>query len=176
MHIVLAILSAIGVIAYVIIRANQVNYAAREFAETAGDIRGTVRRWFWRKKTKVDLARDVDDPRLAATIMMYAVAHSDGDLTERQRNAIMAQMTGQFAMGDKAAQEMFAQARWLTPDGADLSSLLARVSKPVLDGCAGQEKRDLIGMLHGVARVEGDVSDIQRDAIARLQERLGMSG
>ncbi len=92
MHFLLAILSAIGVIGFFLIRANQVNRAARDLADTASDVKALVRRSWWRRKTKVDLTRELSDPRLAATAMMQAVACGDGDMTEPQKVSILDEM------------------------------------------------------------------------------------
>ena len=94
MHIVLAAISAIGALAFFIIRANHVAQASRELGEAAGDAKGLFRRFLWRRRTNVDLIRKIDDPRLAATVMMCAMAQSDGHLTEPEKAVILTQMRG----------------------------------------------------------------------------------
>ncbi len=113
MHILLAILSAVGAIGFFLIRANQVNRAARDLADTATDVKALVRRSWWRRKTKVDVTRELSDPRLAATAMMQAVACGDGDMTAPQKAAILDAMAKQLEMDAPAAQEMFVYGRWL---------------------------------------------------------------
>jgi uncharacterized tellurite resistance protein B-like protein len=168
MHIVLAVLSAIGAIAFFIIRANHVAQASRELGEAAGDAKGLVRSFLWRRRTNVDLIRKIDDPRMAATVMMCAMAQSDGYMTEPEKAAILAQMRGPLELDSAEAIEVFAHAHWLTGDMKDLSALLRRASKPIIESCTAAEKADLIEMLSRVAAAEGEPSGIQDDAIKRL--------
>jgi len=168
MHIVLAALSALGALAFFIIRANHVAQAGRELGEAAGDARGLFRRFLWRRRTDVDLIRKIDDPRLAATVMMCAMAQSDGHMTEPEKAAILGQMRGPLELEQAEAVELFAHAHWLTGDMKELSSLLRRASKPVLERCTADEKTGLIDMLSQVAAADGEPSAIQSDAIQRL--------
>lgn len=171
-HILLAVLSAIGAIGIFLIRANLVHRAARDLVGTASDVKAAVRRSWWRRKTKVDLTRELSDPRLAATAMMQAVACSDGDMTERQKAAILDEMVRQLQMDAQAAQEMFVYGRWLISEVMDLSSFLNRASRSIAEQCTVQEQRRLLHMLESVAKIEVEVSPIQADAIERLRHRL----
>jgi uncharacterized tellurite resistance protein B-like protein len=173
MHIILGILAVLGAIAYFIIRANQVNQASREILETAVDAKALMRSSRWRRKAKTDPVRSVSDPRLAASAMMCAMAQSEGGLTERQQAEILALITRHFQLDGQAAEEMFAQGRWLASDVKELSSFLHRLAPVIADHCAEQERRELAEMLRTVAAVEGAPSDIQEDAIRNLQYRLG---
>ncbi len=175
MHILLALATAVAVIAGFIIRASYVARAGRDLGETAAEMGGFIRRSRWRRKTKVDLAQNVTDPRLAATAMMCAMAKSEGDITEQQKRVIRDQMRQHFQLDGQAADEMFAQARWLTGEPADLTSYLTRLHKPVLAHCDERERRDLIDMLSAVAHVEGEPTEIEAAAIERLSPRLGLS-
>lgn len=174
MHIVLAALSAIGAIAFFIIRANHVAQASRELGEAAGDAKGLFRRFLWRRRTNVDLIRKIDDPRLAAAVMMCAMAQSDGYMTEPEKAAILAQMRGHLELEQAEAIELFAHAHWLTGDMKELSALLRRASKPVLERCTAAEKAGLIEMLSQVAAADGEPSGIQSDAIQRLAIELDL--
>ncbi len=174
MHIVLAALSALGALAFFIIRANHVAQAGRELGEAAGDAKGLFRRFFWRRRTHVDLIRKIDDPRLAAAVMMCAMAQSDGHMTEAEKSAILERMRGPLELEQAEAVEIFAHAHWLTGDMKELSSLLRRASKPILERCTATERAGLIEMLSQVAAADGAASAIQRDAIERLAIELGL--
>lgn len=174
MHIVLAIVSAIGAIAFFIIRANYVVQASRELGEAAGDAGGLFRRFLWRRQTAVDLVRKIDDPRQAAAVMMCAVAQSDGHLTEAEKTAILDQMRGPLELDGPEAIELFAHAHWLVGDMKDLSAMLRRASKPIAERCTAAEKAELLDMLSAVAAADGEASGIQTDAIARLRHDLGL--
>ena len=172
MHILVGIASAIGLIAYFIIRANQVNKAGRELLETASEVKGFVRRSSWRRKTEADPTRNIEDPRLSAAVMMCAVANSDGDITEREMDTILELMEQHFQMSRDDCEEMLGEARWMAKEAKDLSAFLQRLSRPVAACCSQQELEDLFEMLETVDRVEGDGSAIVADALANLQRRL----
>lgn len=174
MHIVLGILAALGAVAFFIIRANHAAQATRELGEAAAEAQGFFRRMFWRRRTNVDLVRANEDPRLAATVMMCAVAKSDSDFTEREGEVILERMAGMLELEGAEAEEMLAHARWLTNDMKDLSAFLRRAAKAIETDCNAAEKAGLIEMLGTVAAVDSAVSDIQRDAIQRLQRELGL--
>ncbi len=174
MHIVLAVLSAIGALAFFIIRANHVAQASRELGQAAGDAKGMFRGFLWRRRTKVDLVRKIDDPRLAATVMMCAVAQSDGYMTEPEKAAILKQMGGALELQQAEAVETFAHAHWLIGDMKELGSLLRRASKPIFERCTAAEQAGLIDILSQVAAADGEPSEIQSDAIQRLTIELDL--
>lgn len=175
MHIVLGILAAVGVIAFWIMRANQAAQASRELGEAVGDASGAVRRFFWRRRTQVDPIKQIEDPRLAATAMMCALAQSDSLLTDRERQVILEQMAHYLEVGGQAAEEMFAEARWLTKEMRDLDTFLRRLAAPVNQLCSAEEKAQLLEMLSAVADAEGVVSELQQEAIRRLRDSLALS-
>ena len=175
MHILIAILSALAVVAFIIIRIGQVARASREIGEVASEVKGLVRKKRWQGKLNPDLVKQIDDPRLAATVMMCAVAKSDGEITERQRGVILQRMGRYFEMAEAEAEDMLAHARWLASEVKDLSSFLQRSSGTVRAACTQREKGDFVDMLTALAAVEGPASDIQADAIERLQRRIGLS-
>ena len=174
MHILLGLLTLVGIIALIVIRMGQVSRAGREVVDAAGEAKGWVRRRDWNKKLGYDASQDVGDPRLAATMMMCAVGKETGDLTERQKDEIRAAMRSHFQMEDAAAEDMLAEAHWRTSEIKVLGSFLQRVAAPVRERCSEKEMRDLIAMLRNVAKVQGGSSDIQDDAIRQLQRQLGL--
>lgn len=174
MHILLAIATAVAVIAGFIIRASYFARASRDLGEAAVEVGGFIRRSRWRRKTRTDMAGAVTDPRLAATAMMCAMAKSEGDITDQQKRVIQAQTRKHFQLDGRAADQMFAEARWIVGEPADLTSCLTRLHKPILAHCDEQERRDLIDMLSAVAHVEGPPTEIQAAAIERLAPRLDL--
>ena len=176
MHILLALLSAAGAIAFFIIRANYAAQAARDLGDAASEVKGFVRRSRWKRRTNVDQVRAIEDPRLAAAAMMCALAKSDGDLSEAEVAAILDQLRETLALNDTEAQEMLAEARWLTNDMKELSALLRRASRPIKDHCTAEERAELLAMLATVAESDGPTDPLQQDAIDRLRQELGLDG
>lgn len=173
MHILLGILAVVGTIAFLLIRLNKVNRAGRDLMETASDVKKAVRRYRWQSKSqqKTSLS-DIADPRLAATIMMCALAKSMGDITELQRDTMLGQMRDTLQMDDDEAVEMLAEARWLISDLNDLDTTLRRIAGTIETGCTGDERREMVAMLETVAAAEGGVTEQQTKALDRLRQRL----
>lgn len=176
MHIVLGVLAVLGAIAYFVIRANQVGQAGKELAETAGEVKGLFRSARWRSKSKTDPFAEIDDPRLAAAVMMHAIAKCDGDVTENQRVAMLDSMQTKLGLEKKTAEEMLVRARWLIQDLNDTSTTLRRAAPPVDRNCTPQEIDDLLDMLAGIANVEGEATGLQKNAIDGLKRRLRPDG
>lgn len=175
MHILLGLLSAAGLIAFYLYRARQAAEVAHDLGEAAATARGAVRRFFWRRRTQIEQTKTLDDPALAASTMMCALAQSDSLMTERERAAILAQMARTFEIEGREAEELFAQARWLTNEMRELDGFLRRLARPVNARCTPAEKAELIEMLEAVASADGPPDALQSDAIRRLSQQLGLS-
>ena len=177
MHILLGILTVVGVIAFIIYRMRDAAQAGQHLAEAAGDLKRLVRRnqWKGKNKSKSDMIREVDDPRMAATIMMAAIAMSDGEMTERQRATILDLMREHFEAEDADAEELLAQGRWLASADFDLSTMFGRLTNVIRTGCDDAEKRELLAMLETVGSVEGSLSDAQSAAIGALTRSVGIA-
>jgi len=85
MPFILGILAVLGAIVIFIIRANQAAQAARELGEVASEAKGFLRRRRWKSKTITDQIRAIEDPRLAAAVMMCA-ARQQRRRPERERS------------------------------------------------------------------------------------------
>src|SRR5262245_13155503 len=92
MHILVAIVSVLGVIGVVLWRLHMAAEAAKGLAETASDARGLFRRWRWQRKLASNPLDLIEDPREAAVAMMVAVAQSDGAMTDRERQVIVGEV------------------------------------------------------------------------------------
>ncbi len=167
----LAVLVAIGVF---VIRANRAAQTARDIGEAASEARKFLRRSSWNAQTNTDQIKSIEDPRLAAAVMMCALAKSDADLSESEANAILNQLKGPLALSHTDAEEMLAQARWMTRDMKDLGTLLHRAAPPIQANCNAQEKNKLLDMLLTVSEADGPMDTLQQDAVDRLCHELGI--
>ena len=171
MPILISLLGALAVALMILWRLNQAATAARGVGEAAEDLRGAWRRWSWRRKSRVDQIREVDDPRIAATIMMVAVAEYDGALTDAEHQTMRRQICTKFGASEALADELIAHARWLNRNGGDIGSLFLKL-KPVVEAkCAPRERSELIEMLRQVDGVSGR-SAITAGQISSLAKQL----
>jgi uncharacterized tellurite resistance protein B-like protein len=172
MSILLGLLALMGGAGALLWRMNHAADAARQVVDTADDARGLVRRWFWRRRTRVDLLGEIQDPREAAACMMAALAQADGALSDRERGAILRALIENVQVPSAEAEEMFARARWLVRDTTDAAGCFSRLQPTIMRSLAEKERRDLIAMLNTVAAADGPPRTAERDAIARLKEHL----
>ena len=104
--------------------------------------------------------------------MMVATAQFDGDITERERQAITAQMCSRFGASTAQAEELLARARWLVKDRVDPAEVYRRLTPLILRTCGATERSDLIEMLDKVARADGKVDEVLSHDIAKLTHAM----
>jgi uncharacterized tellurite resistance protein B-like protein len=172
MSILMGLLALMGTLGVILWRLNAAADAAKGLAETADDARGLFRRWRWRKKFAENPLDLVQDPREAAAAMLTAIAQSDGQLTERERTVIVAEMSRSFSVSAKEAEDFLAHARFLTRDVQDLDTCFRRVLPKIQKACTPAEIADLLVMLGKVAAANGPAGMIEAQAIARLKHEL----
>jgi uncharacterized tellurite resistance protein B-like protein len=172
MHIVGLLFGALATLGVILWRLHVAAEAAKGLAETAEAAHGIVRRWRWRRKATSDSLAQVENPREAAAAMMVAVAQSDGALTERERQAILTEITTRFEATARQAEDLLALARWIVRDVHDIDRALARLTPVVARTLTASQRRELIQMLEAVAAAEATPEAIEREAIARLARAL----
>ncbi|MEO0618259.1 MAG: hypothetical protein AAFZ01_03165 [Pseudomonadota bacterium] len=172
MHIVAGLLTLATVVGVVIYRLYMISQSpiGRGVADAAGGVQKHLRRRAWQKKLG-DPLRDIDDPRLAATAMMVALAQSDGALSERQEQAITTQVQATFGASSAIAQEMLAHARWLVRDVSEPETCFLKVRPVILAQCSAVERDELVEMLKAIAEAGRD-KESQRQAVDKLQRAL----
>lgn len=172
MSIIAALLAAMGVVGVLLWRVNQASDAAKGLLETAEDTRGFFRWMAWRRKSGKNPLDIVSDPREAAAAMMAAIAQWDAAISDREMDAIRAQVRQFFAANEEQANELLAMGRWLARDATDIGSFLRRTATPVIAKCALQERKDLLVMLDAVANSEGKPRDVLQQELTRFADYL----
>ncbi len=174
MHIILGLISALGMLLFILWRINLAVQAARELGDAADSARGFFRRRKWNKKVNADQLKQITDPREAATIMMVAIAESDGALTDAEHKKIIEIIIDQFEATQPQAEELLGVGRWMAKDAGDLTSFLNRLVPVIMSNCTDQQKHELIDMLQMVSRVEGEIPPDQAQSIAQIKKYLAI--
>lgn len=172
MHILLALVAALGTLGIILWRLHMAAEAAKGLAETANEARGLIRGWRWRRKLAKNPLDLVQDPREAAAALMVAMAHSDGVLTERERQVILAEAVCRFEATERQAQELLAHARWLTRDVRDVDQCIARLAPLIRRTCDPDQICDVIEMVSKVAAAEGAPGAVEQQALDGLKRAL----
>jgi len=170
MHILGLLLAAIAGVGVLLWRLNAAADAAKGLAETAGEVNGFFRRRKWQKKLLNDPVQSVEDPRLAATAMMVALAQNDGALTEREHIAIAEQLRDRFNTQPTQCEEMLAHARWIVSAQSDIDTTLRKLFNVIRTKCGPKEIAETFEMLDAVASANGRIGDMERRAIDTLRK------
>src|SRR5262245_15060197 len=152
MHILVAIVSALGMVGVILWRLHMAAEAAKGLAETASDARGLFRRWRWQRKLATNPLDLIEDPREAAVAMMVALAQSDGAITDRERQVILDELVARIGATARQAEELLAHVRWSTRDVQDVDYCLDKLAPLIKRQCSPEQNRDVLEMLHAVAR------------------------
>src|SRR5215510_5026399 len=172
MHILVAIVTMLGIIGVILWRLHMAAEAAKGLAETANDARGLFRRWRWQRKFAKNPLDLIEDPREAAVAMMVAVAQSDGAMTDRERQVILGELGTRIGATERQAEELLAHGRWLTREVQDIDYCLDKLAPLIQRQCSPEQQRDVVDMLDSVASVEGRPGEIEGAALARVQRAL----
>lgn len=177
MHILLAIVGAVGAIAFFLWRVQMGVTAAKEIAREVGDPRQLVRRARWTRGAKRNPLESLTDPREAATVLMIAVGREAagpyrGLLAEPMRETIEGEMTREFAMSAAAAGEMLAQMSFLMNETADVGPRLRPILRPIRERCSAEERGSLLAILRDLSRQAGGPTPIQTQLIAMIERLL----
>jgi uncharacterized tellurite resistance protein B-like protein len=172
MHILAALGAVLGVLLFVLFRMQQAANAARDVADAAEEARGLFRRWAWRRKHLKHPLDTIEDAREAAAAMMVVTAQFDGDITERERQAIAGEMVNRFGATAAQAEALLARARWLVKDRVDPAEVYRRLTPLIVRTCGTAERSELIEMLSGVAAADGTADEVLMQDVAKLAHNL----
>lgn len=178
MPVLLGLLTAIGLAVFFIIRANNAARAARELGEIAGDVagqaKGVFRRNMWRRRVETDPIKINQDPRLAAAIIMCAIAQADSDLSSVEIETMLTTLQHDMGLDFATAQELQVSARQLIHGQSDTNTITRRAAVAINQNCSDVEKSSLVNMLQNVAAADGAPTSSQTEAIDRLRGVLGL--
>ena len=172
MHILVAVLSVLGVVVSLIIRAGMIARAGRELGDAASTMAGAARRASFRRKTERPALTQLEDPREAVAALMVAIAKVKGDLTESQLGNL--ERLIETRLDFSPPSELLTHARWLTSETVEPGAVLHRVSRYIAQGCTDEQKHDIVDILTLVALFGGEPDPLQLATINQLKGKLGL--
>ena len=120
------------------------------------------------------MVRENDDPRLAAALVLVAIARADGELSTAEAEAISAQLNDTMGLSVGEATELLGQAKFMASNVAEASRRIRRAVAPVQTHCSVSEQRQLLAMAEAIATVEGDVAPAVAGAIRTVRQALSL--
>jgi len=169
MHILIAILGAVAAAFWAF---TYFVGAAREGREAIRDAHGAIRGAKWSRKVGQRMIESLTDPREAAAVLLFQIAAYDGAVTDRQRAAIVDDMKSAFGADSETAEGLFAFARAAIGQINDAANNLKKITRPIMDACTDEERRQLIDLMLKAAEIEGPPSDVQHRLIAETRRLL----
>ena len=165
MHILLMILGALSTIGVIIWRINTAMDAARQVGDVAKTAANLPRLLSFRRKTGKRGSQLVTDFREAAVILMLEIARAKSELTQDQKSAILSILVTKFEFSSDEADDIVAQASWVSQDESGTDALVRKMTKLVAKQVDQEHLPDLEEMLNAVATCDGAMSAEQYDII-----------
>ncbi len=171
MHILLALLGALGAIAALIWRLRMMGEAAREVADAAETVANMPRRMRFQSRAKNGGMHAVDDPREAAAVLMALFGRVDGELSTAAKTAIAEHAAQRFELSEEDADALATQAAWLTRDAANADAVVDRMVALLQRTVTETELIELEDMLKAVGRVTGEPTAEQSALLERYRRK-----
>ena len=175
MHIIIAVVTLLGAAALWYWRVKAAREAGGEILDTANDVRLAARRLMYKRKHIVHPADSVDDPRLAASGIVVAVATMDTPISQAEITALTNACQSTFDVTEREALDIVSFGRWVSGQCNTNGEAVRRLSKVVLKTAGVDAGADLIAMIQEVATADGNrIGEDEQEAIDTVRRILGM--
>jgi uncharacterized tellurite resistance protein B-like protein len=164
MHIVIAFLSALVTVFYLLDRL--------------GIDLGGFNPFHWRRKRKwnktyhADPIYSVDDPMHVAAILILGGAKLDGDISAEQKKVALALFESQFSLDSRAAFELLGSAAHLLGAPQVIDAQLDGVMTNNQDHFSKDQAKSMMQMMTQVVSADGEMSAAQSDYVENIRSRL----
>lgn len=173
MPVVLAILGIISAAAIWYYRVQAAKQAGGDLLDMANDVRLAARRFGFKRRTNVHPVDSIDDPRLAASGLVAAIAGMAGPLTKDHIDEMSRQFQSKFSVPRDEAVEIATFGRWIAEQCGTRSEAVRRLSKRLRTLAGAEAHQDLKAMIDGVATATGQtLSEDQADAKETITRHL----
>ena len=162
MHLIIAAIMALGGLAW----------AINQLLNGATDAKGAVRRLKWQHRHGKDLVAAIDDPRIAAVILLGQLMRYEGDIGPSDRDRLAEIVEKDLRTPAHEAQEIVAQALYILGQRNDAANELSKLLYPIRDACTPEERADLLRLMNEVAARNGEISPMQQILLDRTHQRM----
>ncbi|MEM7057129.1 MAG: TerB family tellurite resistance protein [Pseudomonadota bacterium] len=176
MHILIGVITLLGVAAVWYWRFKMAREAGGELLDVADDLRGSVRRLMYKRKRNKHPADSIDDGRLAASGIAVAVAAMDAPLSQAEIAALGKSAKSTFNISGQEADDIVAFGRWIADQCGTPSEAVRRLSKALNRTAGAEAGPDMIRMINDVATADGrELGEAETDAISTVRRTLGIA-
>ena len=174
MHILAGLLAVAGIVFFVLWRLRNAAAAAQDVIEVADDVRAAMRRFGFRQEAHQNPLDGIEDPRIAAAGILAAFAYMDSAFSQAEIAGIEAACAEAFDCDAEEARHLCAYGRWLVQQSqGNMGEVIRRLARNLEGRLTAQERRQLLGMVETLARIDGgEFSEAQEDSYRRLEQQL----
>lgn len=140
--------------------------------DLAGEAKQAYKKSKRKKNAEAAPLTRVDDPLLAAAILLVSLAEVRGPLTREDEDSIGALITN--TTGQKDVSEALADARWASQKVPDVNQVIRRLLPLWKDKLVPHERKDLVHMAQAVCDLRKEPDPIQSYAMRQLRQGLGL--
>ena len=155
-------------------RVKAARKASAEVADVRTDVRLATRRLMNRRGNHAHPADTIDDPRLAASGIIVAVATMDGPISQAEIARLRRAAQETFEVTEREALDILSFGRWIASQCTTNAEAVRRLSKVVLKTAGPAAGPDLLRMIEEVATSDGgELGEEERDALETVRRTLG---
>ncbi len=170
MHIVGVVVAVLGLAAVWYWRIKMLHEAGQDAADVVGRVRGAYRMRKFKKQAEGSVLNAIDDPAMAATVFLFALAAEDAVSAHKASEPIKAHAADMVAP-DKI-DELVAYAAWAARDIVDSRDVIRRFKPLWRQQLSLAERQDLIRMAEEVAALPPTAVEAQRLSLDALREAI----
>lgn len=156
MHILIAIITALGGLTWALIRLQNSGVDLNSFNPFYWARR---RRWAQMHGTKPLHA--INNPMEAASVLVVAMAQLEGPLTREYKEAILDIFSSEFSVDKEQASELYTASSHLLTDVMSISSEVKNILAPTMEEFQERHRNSLLGMLKSTSESESEPTDEQ---------------
>lgn len=169
MHIVLAILAALGGAYFLFVRLRAAAEISNDLVDMARDVRSAARRLGFRRKTNVHPAEMIEDPNIAIASIATAMIALDDLPTREQRDALERQMQSILSVPLGDAQELTILGQWMVQQCGGPAPAIARLSRKLYKMVGSDGMTPLLSIIQNTLGDGAALNPRQQDALDEIR-------
>ncbi|WP_049722967.1 hypothetical protein [Gilvimarinus polysaccharolyticus] len=167
MHILIAIITAVGGLVWALVRLQNSGIDLSSFNPFFW-----ARRRSWEKKHGTKPIHTIDDPMEAASVLVVAMAELKAPLTKEAKNSVLNSFVDEFKIDAKTATEMYTSSAYLLADVVNIAAEVKHILALTLSEFQERHIASLSSMLNLAATVEGSPSDEQQSLLKAVEHEF----
>ncbi len=173
MPLILAVLAAIGAVAFWLYRARMAGAVAQDLAGAAADVLNAARRLGFKRRADQHAADGVDEPGLAIAAIGSAFIELDALPSSELQAALGSALRYHLSLDTQRAEEMLILGHWLVSQCQGPQPAIERIAKRLYRINGAKSLETLMAVLKEVAQAfGGPLSTRQKDALEDIARHL----